>query len=327
MISNKVNKQPLLSICIPTYNRRDILDENISDILNHQSFDENVQLVIGDNASDDGTRELVENFIKIHKDKNIKYYKNDSNIKDKNFLKVLQAGDGIYCKLLNDYTKLSETDLSKIIETVRKYKDIDPSEVHLGFFFRIKSKKAQYGDLQMKNLDDYILHLNNKMTWTSNFGCFKEQLGELQQFNKFSDLLMLQLFWTLHLAKTRNHIIICNLKGSTNIPVPNSKRSNPYNFFTPHVVNYYKAINQFTTLSSKDLIFDKTRLLSDFVGSGIFEYLILRKPCAFDLKGGWQIVWKYFHNVPYFYVFIPIRILKAVRRMIKGIIRSIISNI
>ena len=44
------NKQPLLSICIPTYNRGDILKENLNYILKLPEFDDSIEIVISDNA-------------------------------------------------------------------------------------------------------------------------------------------------------------------------------------------------------------------------------------------------------------------------------------
>jgi glycosyltransferase involved in cell wall biosynthesis len=55
-------KLPLLSICIPTYNRAELLKNCVESIVINYDFDEEVEVVISDNASDDNTLEICEMF-------------------------------------------------------------------------------------------------------------------------------------------------------------------------------------------------------------------------------------------------------------------------
>ena len=57
-------KKKLLSICIPTYNRKVFLKENIDAILSQVTpgFEDLIELCISDNASDDGTLELLKEY-------------------------------------------------------------------------------------------------------------------------------------------------------------------------------------------------------------------------------------------------------------------------
>lgn len=319
---NAISSRPIISLCIPTCNRADIISKNIYSILSLPSFTNEVQIVISDNASTDKTEQIISEIIQKHPDKDIKYYRNDKNIADNNFLKVLNYGEGIYCKLLNDYSVLSEQSLNRIIDKVRKFKDIDKKDTWLTFYFGVRGDLGGQDEVTFDNIKDFILALNNKLTWTANFGCFKEQLDELLIYQDQSHLMLLQLFWSLHLAKTRKAIILCPLESCKCIPVPGSKRISVYNFFTPHVKNYYYIISQFIELSKKELRFDKTQLLSDFVGSKIIEYLILRKKSPFDTKGSWPILWNHFKDVPYFYYFIPKKLAMSCLRKFKKLLFS-----
>ena len=54
--------KPLLSICIPTYNRAHYLKECLGSIVaqfDDRDVRDNVEVVVSDNASPDNTRELV----------------------------------------------------------------------------------------------------------------------------------------------------------------------------------------------------------------------------------------------------------------------------
>jgi abequosyltransferase len=61
-----IKKEPLLSICIPTYNREKYLRRLLDSIVFQKEFiDTNdVEIVIADNASTDSTEELVNEYTK-----------------------------------------------------------------------------------------------------------------------------------------------------------------------------------------------------------------------------------------------------------------------
>ncbi|MEI6774123.1 MAG: glycosyltransferase family 2 protein [bacterium] len=74
-----MGNKPLLSICIPTYNRQEYLKQCLDSIVNQKGFDtEKIEIVISDNASPDKTNLLVKEYQKKYK--NITYSRNDQNI-------------------------------------------------------------------------------------------------------------------------------------------------------------------------------------------------------------------------------------------------------
>ena len=67
-------RAPKISVCIPTYNRADLLKQSVASVLNQTFYD--YELIISDNASQDGTAEVIKSFndsriIYISKEKNI----------------------------------------------------------------------------------------------------------------------------------------------------------------------------------------------------------------------------------------------------------------
>ena len=72
-------QSPLLSICIPTYNREKYLQECLDSIIGQEGFStQDIEIVISDNASQDGTMSLVESY--KAKYPNIQYFRNAENI-------------------------------------------------------------------------------------------------------------------------------------------------------------------------------------------------------------------------------------------------------
>ena len=94
-----------LSICIPTYNRAAFLGEALDSVI-RQATDE-VEIVVSDNASTDNTEALVREY--QARFPRIRYHKNPENLgADRNFLKVVELGEGEYCWLLGSDDALAE---------------------------------------------------------------------------------------------------------------------------------------------------------------------------------------------------------------------------
>lgn len=96
--------QPLLSICIPTYNRAGLLRVCLESIFNQfqeerlKSF---IEVVVSDNASSDSTEALVANFQKIYPQ--LKYFRNPENIGgDLNLANSVVKATGKYAWYLGD---------------------------------------------------------------------------------------------------------------------------------------------------------------------------------------------------------------------------------
>ncbi len=116
-----MNEKPLISICIPTYNRADCLRDCLNSIV-CQFDDEKVykqmEVIISDNASTDNTMCVVKEFQK--KFFNIHYHRNDTNIGfDKNLLRVVEKSTGTYCMTIGDDDAYFADCFAKIIEKIR----------------------------------------------------------------------------------------------------------------------------------------------------------------------------------------------------------------
>ena len=95
--------QPLLSVTIPTYNREGYLAELLETLLPQFAglAEDEAEVVISDNASEDGTRELVERF--QARGLPCRYVRNAVNKgSDANFLQCMELARGQYCWVLGD---------------------------------------------------------------------------------------------------------------------------------------------------------------------------------------------------------------------------------
>ena len=106
----------LLTICLPTYNRANVLSESLEHIVS-QITDENktkVEILVSDNCSTDNTPEVVKSF--IERGIPIVYNRNSENLgSDGNFLYCINNASGKYIWLLGDDDYLVEGTLDYLL--------------------------------------------------------------------------------------------------------------------------------------------------------------------------------------------------------------------
>lgn len=93
----------LLSICIPTYNRYDLLSCSLIAVLEaSKDYSEQIEVIVSDNCSMDSTENFLQSLILQYP--HLRYYRNDSNIgANANFYKLTdEYATGKYCWLLGD---------------------------------------------------------------------------------------------------------------------------------------------------------------------------------------------------------------------------------
>src|SRR5437763_1238803 len=105
-----MNKNPVISFCIATYNREEFLKSTIQSILN-QKYD-NIEIIISDNDPNGS----AENVVKQFKSRNILYHKNRTNIGTvKNFNKAFSLSHGDFIVFVSDDDPLDKNMLSTLI--------------------------------------------------------------------------------------------------------------------------------------------------------------------------------------------------------------------
>lgn len=317
-----MDKRPLFSICIPTYNRADFLDFTVRKLLSLPAFDNDVEIAISDNASTDATEDIVKRIMADFPDKRVLYNKNTENIKDLNFYKVLTIATGQYRKLQNDTIYFDENDLIHIKSVIACH----PFKERYGlFFFMNMSQRFKKGreSLDITNIRDFVTAVHNKITWISNFGCYAEQLPSIENLCTKSRMQLLQMQWTLAIvdASRKSEIYSIDTYKET-VFEHKSKNIEPYHFFRPHVLFYYKIIEGYAQKGKIDrlcIFKDKDVLLKDFVGKRFMKLVLLNHNSSFDTSDAWRIMYKHFWMIPRFYYIIgPKFIFKWIQLKVTG---------
>jgi glycosyltransferase involved in cell wall biosynthesis len=113
------NEAPLLTIAIPTYNRECMLNELLSVLEAQVGNGIRVELLVSDNASQDGTASVVA----AHQARGakIRYIRNDSNVgADRNILQCYLQAAGEYVWILSDDDLIEPDTIPRILTALSK---------------------------------------------------------------------------------------------------------------------------------------------------------------------------------------------------------------
>ena len=198
---------PLISICIPTYNRAEHLRKTLDSIVSTPEFREgsDVEIVISDNCSPDDTGLVAQKYVSQYPDR-IRYSRNETNIVDANFEKVLSLGRGEFLKLHNDTAVLHDaSSLGKMIKVVRKAK----KERALPFFLNGYCKAKD--DIVVDSLDRFIAETRYYCTWIGAFGLWRRDfLAMSDTMRRTYKTKLFQAWVLLDYIAQGNSMLICN---------------------------------------------------------------------------------------------------------------------
>lgn len=109
----------ILSICIPTYNRSECLKECLSSVLASAAGRErDIEIVISDNASTDGTVDVIRAFQNMHPW--IRCHRNGQNVGgDRNIYAVAAMGTGEYIWVFGDDDKMEPEAIARVLEQIK----------------------------------------------------------------------------------------------------------------------------------------------------------------------------------------------------------------
>lgn len=176
------NDQPLLSICIPTFNRGDLLRNTLESIAAQAEFLNSnlVEIVISDNGSTDETERIATDFANEHPGKVTYTRRSDSN-SSLNFHHALSTGRGHFLKLHNDNLMIKQGALQQILKVIQTTFDTRP----LIFMPNGNGPGASANNGLIELCDDlnqFVSKVSFFSTWIGAFGLWREDLPEATDF-------------------------------------------------------------------------------------------------------------------------------------------------
>jgi len=119
------NDGPILSVCIPTYNRARLLESALHSLAPQlEKMGGEVELVISDNCSPDHTPQLVSDF--TARCKHVRGFRNETNLGViKNIQLCIQRAQGEFVWMLGDDDLVREDALERLLGVIKANPDVD----------------------------------------------------------------------------------------------------------------------------------------------------------------------------------------------------------
>jgi len=260
-LHSEVKENKLLSICIPTFNRAQYLKNTLNNIIEQKKFSESCEIIISDNNSTDKTRDVGEYF--SEKYENVRYYCNETNIgAERNFLKLLNYGQGKYLKLHNDRACFYENKLNELVEYLEH---IDHSVI---FLLNGHTKHKNNEIIECQNFNAFVQIVSFWSTWMAGIIFKNSDYMNLKEKDRAigSELLQTDIMFRL-ISQSRKSLII----NKKTIHIPAVPLKGGYNFFEVLICNYLSLYDDYLNnglLDLKTYKMEKAKLL---------KYLILPK--------------------------------------------------
>ncbi len=155
---------PLLSLCIPTYNRAVLLTQALDAILTQIGPEEaqQIEVLILDNASPDGTPAVIEDAARRSPHVSLRRVRHANNIgPDANFLEAICLASGEFVYLISDDDVLLPGGVRKLLEMIQRYPDFDAFSLNCqGFQFSPEEPGVPYlvlsEDLATQDKDEVL---------------------------------------------------------------------------------------------------------------------------------------------------------------------------
>ena len=291
-------KQPLLSLCIPTYNRSQYLKQALESLVSNRDFDDEVEGVKSDHCSTDETEQIGKDYASNFS--NIKYYRNPENIWDSNFCLAMDRATGEYVKLMNDNHVICAGSLHYMKERIKKHiKDRTAL-----FFTGVVFNHPKTDECICHNFEDFVIHLSYYVTAIHCFGAWKEDWDKVEDRTKYSKLHLNQDDWAYQIVENKSKCILYTGVIANSLVIQGKHRSG-YNWFDVHVENYYKLLQPYVDkglLSPRGIRKEKNTYLIGLRDPLTVKYLYNILPdWHFDMSGATSILWRHFKDVPLFY--------------------------
>lgn len=280
----------LLSLVIPTNGVVEWLNPVLNSIYN-QDIDEKLFEVI---VTDNGNNKEFESFMDDYASKHTNFIYKKTNAKlFLNQIEAFKLANGEFIKFINHRTKLKKGTLRYFLSFVENNLEKKPITFFLNGASKINKKNDSY------SFNSYVYNLKNYSSWSGGISCWKTDLEKILNLFNDKNTLFPHTIFCFYYEQNRTYLIENdNIFENIN---PDETKKGKYNLFYAFCVEYINIIlelydNGLIENRTKDYVLEENK---DFVANLFFDYIVLRKPCSYDLKD-------YKNYINYYYSMIDI---------------------
>lgn len=307
--------KPLLSICIPTYNRAEYLEKTLKSIIRQPEFNlENVEIIISDNCSSDTTKHLCESI--SEKYANVKYFCNKENISDRNFSLVLGRASGVFRKLCNDTLIFNDGALGRLLIIAENEKNNKP-------VIFTTNRNCRDADTVI-SLESFLYNVSYYITWIGGVCIWGDDWDEFASSEEGCTEKLWQVPFLLRYISSRKKVLIYNQVLFTSQSV--DKKDISYGLYKVFYTNYLNYVRKYVDqglVSTQCFEWLEKDLLYGFFSVWMINYEVNKNDFLYsqteDLK---KSIRDTYNNKSYydsFCIFYKIKLIKAKIKKFLGI--------
>lgn len=230
--------KPLLSICIPTYNRWKYLMNTLNSIIYQEEFQTGqVEIIISDNASTDNTEKIAKEYASHFK--NIWYYRNAENICDHNFPLALKRGNGIYRKLHNDTLLCIPGSLRYMCTMVERYRETEK----ILFLLNGNGRNFKDDTIECTSFEQFVNTAGIWTGWIGAFGLWESTIERITENDSECEMKLWQCKKVYEMIEEKGEGIVINRRLFINQEVPQKDMS--YGVYQVLHLNYLSILQDY----------------------------------------------------------------------------------
>jgi abequosyltransferase len=295
-------QKPLVSICIPTFNRCEYLNKSLDSLVKQPEFCSGcVEIIISDNASTDETETICREY--SGKYNNFHYYRNSENIHDRNFPLVISYATGNLIKLCNDTLIYLPDSLKLLCFIEEKYNKEKP------VLFFMNNEKDVFGlsTSQLDNLDfeKFICSISYNITWIGGASFWEEDCKNIANDIDGCELSLWQVKKICNILchKRNGSVLYKHFADIQNV----YKKDISYGLYNVFYNNYLGIIRYYVDnnyLSFKCWDFLEKDLLFNFFTEWMIQWEFKNKNLRYSNKENLkQVIFNQYKDKPYFHSF------------------------
>ncbi len=164
-----MDKQPILSLCIPTNGAVEWILPVIESIYSQGFDNEKFEVVITDNGKDS---QLPAHIAKM--DYSNLRYKQTTDEGFLNLVSCLKEGRGLFCKMINHRSVMLPGSIADMVSLVEKYKDTLPV-----IYCSDGNIKSDRDYIECPDTDSFVRHLSYWCSWSAGIGFWQKDISNI----------------------------------------------------------------------------------------------------------------------------------------------------
>lgn len=165
-----MDKQPILSLCIPTNGAVEWILPVIESIYSQGCDNEKFEVVITDNGKDS----QLPGYIDKMEYPNLRY----KQTTDEGFLNLvtcLKEGNGLFSKMINHRSVLVDGSIQKMVDLIERYKESQP------IIYCASGMISKPEIVECEDLNEFVHNLSYWCSWSAGIGFWKNDLPQIDK--------------------------------------------------------------------------------------------------------------------------------------------------